>query len=906
MRMDQLSCMKSKPTTRNILVTLCVVLLAVVIWQVVVRQQPTPAEVTSRSPQVDSQIDPQVDAHRVHQQVAVPASMEPFFSTYCYDCHDSETQKGDLNLEDMTRVIGNTTDAAHWQDVLDQINAGEMPPKKKKQPSSEELAAAVGDLTETLQAAQKLFEDSEGAIALRRLNQREYAATIKELMGVRLRPDKLPDDPAGRFDTIGQNQSFSAIELEKYFSYGQEVARTALHWACEPRQESKVLERREFANSEGRSKRIYEIMEKVRLVKEEGKTPAEAGLTDKEWPKYDPDHPNAQKAVWKGQREYYDRNRHIHAKGRMLSHDLLVEHVNIFVRQDARAHYRVRFCGGVVDGVSIRRGVRLMEHNGRLGGKHGRAFGSFWIQGTIEEPSTHETLYYPEFQPDFRPTDWKKSRRHLFALEDKRGGPSSEQFYHHYRPIEPEAPKDTIFAKWMEVEGPFYDPKSPFETLVEKYQVATATDEVLDSVAAAFLTEFAEIAFRDRGLPQGYQDRLTSFYQEKRQAGLGFREAIVDPLAMILTSTRFLYLLEPQEKEAKGRTLDAVSLANRLSYFLWSGPPDEELRQLAASGKFLQPAVLEAQVDRMLESPRAEQFFEGFMSQWAHLKRFDALVLNSKLLLHRTDAMIHAARQEPIEFFKTLVKENLAASNLIDSDFVMVNGVLAMKYGLAGARADDAFQKIQLPADSPRGGLMTQAAFLSAGTMGNRSSPIIRGSLVKEVLLNDPPPPPPPNVPELDAGAEPLASVRSLVALHQTKAQCASCHARFDFIGLGLENFDAAGMWRMEELVTDAEHFSNLKNPRTKRKLYPVDASGSLPNGETFEDVHGLKAALMKQKREVAASLFEGMLCYALGRDASFTDQPIIDAALDELEPEDYPVRSMIKQIVLSKPFSKR
>lgn len=891
--------MKFRQSTFRILLTLCFVLLVAGFWYASARNPQLQENTTDDTTHIDAGSD--------HKQVTVPATMEPFLNTYCYNCHDSETQKGDLNLEEMTRGIGNTTDATHWQDVLDKLNAGEMPPKKKKkQPSKVELATAVGDLTETLQAAQTLLRDSGGAIALRRLNNREYVATIKDLMGLRLLPDKLPDDPAGRFDTIGQNQSFSAIELEKYFSYSQEVARTALHWACEPRQESKVLERKEFANTEGRSKRIYEIMEKVRLVKEEGKTPAEAGLTDKEWPKYDPESPNAQKAVWKGQRAYYDRNRHIHAKGRMLSHDLLVEHVSLYYPQDARAHYRVRFCGGVVDGVTIRRGVRLMEMNGKLHGKHGKAFGSFWIRGTIEEPSTHETLYYPEFQPDFRPGHGHKARRALFALEDKRGGPGFEQFYHHYRPIEPEAPKDTIFAKWMEVEGPFYDPKSPFENLVEKYQVATATDEAFDSAASRFLSEFAEVAFRDRGLPEGYQDKLSSFYQERRKAGLSFQEAIIDPLAMILTSSRFLYLLEPQEKAPKDRTLDAVSLANRLSYFLWSSPPDEELRTLAASGELLQPAVLELQVDRMLESPLAEQFFKGFMSQWAHLKRFDSLALNSQLLLHRTDGMIHAARQEPIEFFKTLMKENLPVSNLIDSDFVMVNGVLAMKYGLSDVYSGDSFQKVQLPSDSPRGGLMTQAAFLSAGTMGNRTSPVIRGSLVKEVLLNDPPPPPPPNVPELDAGAEPLASVRSLVALHQTKAQCASCHARFDFIGLGLENFDAIGMWRDEELVTDAEHFSQLKNPRVKRKLYPVDASGELPNGETFEDVHGMKAALMKQERAVAASLFEGLLCYGLGRDVSFTDQPIIEQALKDLEKKKFPVRDMIKQVVLSEPFSKR
>ena len=865
-------------------------------------------------------------------QVLLPKSIEPFFENYCFDCHDADTAEADLDLESLTRSIVNVADAENWQDILDQLNSGEMPPKKKTQPGKEELAKVVGDLTESLQSAQKMLRDSGGEIALRRLNRREYETTIKDLMGIRINGEKLPDDPSGRFDTIGQNQSLTAMQLDTYFKFAQEVARTALHWDCEPRQESKVLERREFANTETRSKQIYEFMEKVRLVKKEGKTPAEAGLTDEQWKKYDTDGPNAQNSVWKGQEQYYQRNMHIHDKGRMLSHDLLVEHVSLFFRHDARAHYRVRFCGGVVDGVKLRRGVRLMEHNGRFGGKHGGAIGSFWIRGAIDQPSVHEVEYHPVFAPEFRPKHWHQSRKHVFALEDKRGGPGFEQFYHHYKPIEPSAPKDTIYAKWMEVEGPFYDPKSPFENLIEKYQVTSASDKELDLSAKNFLAEFGKVAYRNRTIPKEYLEKLFAYYQQQRNSELGFREAIIDPLAMILTSTRFLYLCEPndiqkqptelsnterertppnqvvskEQVKEKSKALDAYSLASRLSYFLWSSTPDEELNRLVEAGDLQKPQVIEKQIDRMLKSPKAKNFFQGFMAQWTHLKRFDSVGLDSKLFLHRTDGMIHASKREPVEFFKVLVHENLSASNLIDSDFVVVNGVLASKYGLSKHYDGDGFKKVSIPPISPRGGLITQAAFLSSGTMGSRTSPVIRGSLVKEILLNDPPPPPPPNVPELIASsAEPLPSVRHLVELHQQKAQCASCHARFDFIGLGLENFDAVGMWRDQELVTDAQEFKHLNNPRTPRKLYPVNAGGELPNGEKFGDVHGLKAALMKQERQVAASLFEGLLCYALGRDVSFTDRPIIEKALNELEKEKYPVRDMIKQVVLSKPFSR-
>jgi len=518
-------------------------------------------------------------------------------------------------------------------------------------------------------------------------------------------------------------------------------------------------------------------------------------------------------------------------------------------------------------------------------------------------------VWYPEFEADFRPSTTGAARKSVSFLEDQRGGPPNNQLYQHYRPIEPDVPKETILVRWLESEGPFYDEKTPFEELVDTYKVATASDEELDKVAEAFLQRFATAAFRGREVSAEFVTKLKAYYQTERSDGKSFREAMVDPLALILSSPRFLYLVNPDlgEQDETTRSLDAVSLANRLASFLWSGPPDEELMRVAADGSLLDEAILLEQTERMLGHPRAKEFYEGFISQWMNLKRLDSVGLSSRFLLHYTDAYLLSAKQEPVEFFKTLVEENLSSANLIDSDFVTINGVLAAKYGLTDHYTGDGFQKVRLPSGSPRGGLTTQAAFLAIGTMGNRTSPVIRGSLVKEILLNDPPPPPPPNVPELiDSSAEPLPSVRSLVELHQKKTQCASCHARFDFIGLGLENFDAIGMWRKTELVTNVENFSQLKNPRAKRKLYPVDASGKLPNGETFEDVQGLKAALMKEKRTVAGSVFQGLLCYALGRDVSFTDLPLIEAVLDDLKAEHFPIREMVKRVVTSEAFRNR
>ena len=845
------------------------------------------------------------------KSVSTPKSVEPFFKSYCYDCHDADTTKGDLDLEALTRNIADSADALNWQDILDKLNAGEMPPEDKKQPTREELAIVVGDLTESLQAAQKMLRDSGGEIALRRLNRREYEATVKELLGIRILALRLPDDASGRFDTIGRNQSLSSLDLENYFEQAQEVVRTAMHWAVQPRGKAKVNRKDATKVSKGAQKRLR-ILEKVQKVHDTDRSYKEVGLTKDEWNRYNPGskkYPrHAKYNDRRGELGYYFDNVKYHALGRMLPIRNGFNHIGIGVRRDARAYYRLRASAGVADGVETRRSIRMTVPSGHLDKQNGKPIGSFYVTGSIEEPSTHEMVWYPEFEDDFRPETSEEAVGGVHFLEDRRGGPGRAQLFQYYSPIEPGAPKETILLRWMEVEGPFYDEKTPFEALVDTYKVATASDKKLDEVAEAFLKRFATAAFRGREVPAEFVTKLHTYYRTQRTAGKDFREAVVDPLALILSSPRFLYLVNPEaDEEESNQALDAVSLANRLAWFLWSGPPDDELMGVAADGSLLDEAVLLAQTERMLSHPRANEFYQGFTSQWMHLRRFDETGLSSRFLLHYTDAYILSAKQEPVEFFKTLVEENLSSANLIDSDFVTIDGVLAAKYGLTDHYRGDGFQKVSLPADSPRGGLITQAAFLAIGTMGNRTSPVIRGSLVKEVLLNDPPPPPPPNVPELIASSnDPLPSVRTLVELHQTKAQCASCHARFDFIGLGLENFDAIGMWREKELVTHAEFFYQLKSAKRKRKLYPVDASGQLPNGDTFANVQGLKAALMKEERTVAGSVFEGLLCYALGRDVSFTDLALIEEVLDDLEADQYPVRDMVKRVVTSEPFLSR
>ncbi|MEC9117491.1 MAG: DUF1587 domain-containing protein [Planctomycetota bacterium] len=416
-----------------------------------------------------------------HAEVDLPKSIDVFMKKHCYRCHGTETQEAELALHDMERVVKDSADALNWQDILDKLNAGEMPPEDEPQPSREELARVVGDLTQSLQAARKMLRDTSGEIVLRRLNRREYESTIKALMGIRIKAEALPEDPSGRFDTIGQNQSLTSIDLENYLNQGQEIARTAMHWAVLPRAKPRVV-RRDAANLGKAEKKIYEILEKVQEVHETDRPYTEVGLTEYEWNRYNrgsekyPRH-----AEYRDRRNlagYYRDNLEYHALGRMLPIRNLVNSVGLPVQRDARAYYRLRTSAGVVDGVNIRRSIRMTVSYGKrgLGGENGKPIGSFYVTGSIEDPSTHEMVWYPEFEADFRPSTPGDARKNVTFLEDQRGGPATGQLYQHYWPIEPDAPEEAILLKWMEVEGPFYDEKTPFEESVDDSDVGTHFD----------------------------------------------------------------------------------------------------------------------------------------------------------------------------------------------------------------------------------------------------------------------------------------------------------------------------------------------------------------------------------------------------------------------------------------------
>ena len=383
-------------------------------------------------------------------------------------------------------------------------------------------------------------------------------------------------------------------------------------------------------------------------------------------------------------------------------------------------------------------------------------------------------------------------------------------------------------------------------------------------------------------------DQLVTLFEQNRASGQKYEAAMGEVIAVILASPGFLFLQEASAAEGKSRQLDDRELAIRLAYFLWSSPPDDELYQCAEHGGLSAAAGLKAQIDRMLDDPKAGAFFDGFASQWAELDRFNAITVDEQANFRFNDGVRLSAYREVLEFFGTLVKENQPASSLIESDFVVVNSLLAEHYEIGGVDSDT-FQKVSLPADSPRGGLLGQTAFLTLGSNGERSSPVIRGALVMEKLLHDKPAPPPPNVPELGAASKAPATNRQMVEIHQKQAVCASCHKKMDVIGFGLENFDTIGKWRDTEKVG--------------RKEVPIEPGGTLPGGAKFRDVSELKSVLLDQEAKLAQELVESLLAYGLGRTIEFSDADVVETIVNDLSEDDYRLRTMIHEIASSPLF---
>lgn len=439
---------------------------------------------------------------------------------------------------------------------------------------------------------------------------------------------------------------------------------------------------------------------------------------------------------------------------------------------------------------------------------------------------------------------------------------------------------DAFFVMYLDVVGPYQQPKGPSKESLQKI-LGDRFDGPRDVAGARkILANLARRAYR-RPVKGKEVDDLVQFVALVQKDGGSFEEGLCLAIQRMLVSPHFLFRVEKDHPDGR---LSEHELATRLSYFLWSSMPDEELLRCAHEQKLRQPQVLEAQVRRMLKDAKASALVENFGGQWLRTQALESHAPDRSKFTEFTDYTRMSMKKETELFFEHILRADRPILDFIDADYTFLNQRLAEFYGIGGVKGHE-FRKVDLTG-TRRGGVLTHASVLTVSSYPNRTSPVLRGKWILENILNAPPPPPPPDVPSLDENSVgKAASLREQLEKHRANATCASCHARMDPLGFAFEHFDAIGRWR----ETDGS--------------FAIETSGTLPDGRSFKDPADLRALLKTDARAFTECLTAKMLTYALGRGLERRDRETVNAIANRVRRDGYRFSSLVLGIVQSAPF---
>lgn len=854
------------------------------------------------------------------------------FQEYCVSCHGPEKQKGKFRVDELPFAITNLETADKWQKVLNQMNSGDMPPDDEKQPAKQAKADFLDDLANVMVAARRTLGDQKGVITMRRLNRREYKNTLRELLGVEINVSELPPDGgSGAFDTVGANLFMSANQIEQYQALGREALEEAFAWQTAASMTKKLHYEAETTTPKVKDFVKYQIDAReraqkwVKAVDDAAAKPENKEIVAKlraefpnvsrfrrEWARI-PGAPNPRSfgfdkkgendadlandslgAGWLKYHEYYigmpdvDRGAYLGTQTRHPA-ELNVNYIELLVPFDwPVGDYIVRVrAAAVKDAPAERRFLDFGIH-----ARTGKVLNTYEITGTMEQPQTIEIPL------TLTRGNLTRENRSLFFREKGSWDTNEEGNRKRAEAVKRNGigPELALWVDWIEVERvpnvakPVPPGFAALKLPLDDKSPAPAAAE-LRSALERFTTE----AFRGTTPPADYVDRLMSLYDVRRKAGDKPVAALKETLSVVLASPMFLYLAEPSPDE-KRRSLSKAELATRLSYFLWSAPPDAELRKSDLS----KPKVLTAQTNRLLDDPRSEGFLTAFVHQWLGLDRIDFFEVNRALYPRFDTGTKVAAKGEIHETIAHILKHNASLGDLLKADYVVINRVLAHYYGLPGVKGAG-YEKVSLPKDSPRGGLLGMAGILFMGGNGERTSPVERGSWVLRKLLHDPPPPAPANVPAITRLAGKVLTTRERLLAHQEEPQCASCHRKIDPVGFGLENFDAAGQWRTEDSYTAID--ANGKADPKSTKRWPIDPAASFHKGPNFQNYFELRDLIASKSDAFASSFSEALIEFALGRPLGFRDEPLVDEMISQAGKKNLAMREFIHALVRSQEF---
>jgi hypothetical protein len=466
-----------------------------------------------------------------------------------------------------------------------------------------------------------------------------------------------------------------------------------------------------------------------------------------------------------------------------------------------------------------------------------------------------------------------------------------------------------LAIQYVEVEGPLNEtwppeshrrlfgdmPQKTFGIYNFRDRVEVVSEQPLVD-AERILANFTRRAFR-RIVTADDVAPFVAVVKSRLAAGYPFEPAMRAALKGVLISPEFLFLREQPGK------LDDFALASRLSYFLWSTMPDDELFTLAEQNKLSQPDVLRRQVERLLSDPKSAAFTQNFAGQWLGLREIDATE-PSHLLYPEFDHLLKVSMIRETElFFEEVLKHDLSLTNFVASDFAMLNGRVAKHYGIPGVDGWE-FHKTPLPPDSHRGGVLTMGSVLKVSANGTTTSPVLRGAWVLDRILGTPPPPPPDNVSAIDPDIRGATTIREQLAKHRSVESCGSCHRKIDPPGFALESFDVIGGWRDNYRVTGSGETVIIDGRRMSyHKGKKVDPSDVMPDGERFENIDQFKQLLLRDKPQLARALTTKLMTYATGRAPQPSDREAVEAIVTKISEKDYGLRSLVHEIAQSELF---
>lgn len=761
------------------------------------------------------------------------AMIEPMLDDYCSRCHNDDDHVAGLSVADLKASdIAAGRNAEAWEKILRRVAADEMPPHSKKQPDPALRADFVAWLDEG-RARYVMANPDPGAAPVRRLNRREYANAVRDLLGVEgdFAAALPPDNSGFGFDNIADVLSVSPTLMERYVTVAGKAARLA----------TGLVPKRDFVTTWQVAKDGSVMNSGIPATNER------AG----------PDLPLASRggiavrylARWDGA---YDIAVWLNANTNNESDRLAEDRFVLRVPMKAGAHSVA---------VSFRRQT--------------------WPDESVQMVrNTTDYVPLPLEKPVDLPLDvWVDGQR--------AGTLTVPSFRVHQRYSQHNFPRDVL---QLDVAGPFEaggNAELASRRAVFLCQPKRPAEET--PCSRRILGGLAKRAWRGP-VSEAELAPLMRIYASE-QAAAGFESGIAAGIEALLVSPRFLFAVEAPPPPGKAGSVYAVAdhdLATRLSLFLWSSIPDERLLLLAGQGKLHQPAVLTAEIARMLADRRADALTENFAGQWLHLRNLDQ---------QRPDIIEFPAFDVPLRaamasetrmFFAHVLSANRPVTDFIRADYTFLNERLARHYGIAGVRGP-AMRKVALGGDMPRGGLLGQASILTVTSYGNRTSVVKRGKWILDNMLASPPPPPPADVPALKAEHDGRKlTAREQLELHRANPVCSSCHQRMDPLGFALENFDAVGGWR----TADAGQ--------------TIDAGAVLADGTAFKGLAGLQQILLDRREVFARAFTERLMTYALGRGLGPQDMPAVRAIARDAARDDWRVQTIIRGIVMSPGFTMR